>query len=197
MAWKTTRPSLLQRVRDPADGPAWAAIDARYGEPIVRYLQARGLQRADAEDVRQGILVSLASALPRFEYRPERGRFRSYLGRVVRNALARHFERPNAAARDLEEVDEPGEDDADPLWEREWAAHHLRRAMRTVRRTFDPRNVDAFDRLLAGERVPDVARTLEMTPETVQKVKQRIRDRLKALIEAQVAEEDSFGARAP
>lgn len=193
MAWRSTHPSLLERVRDPADGGAWQEFDARYGEPIVRYLQARGLQRADAEDLRQRVLVSLLSSLRRFEYRPERGRFRSYLGLVTRNAIARHLGRPNAGARDLEEVEEPSVDEPeDEDWEREWTAHHLRRAMRVVRRSFDPRNVAAFDRLLAGATLPEVAAETGMTIETLQKVKQRIRDRLRELIARQVAEEDGF-----
>ncbi len=193
MAWKSTRPSLLERVRDPADGAAWRAFDARYGEPIVRYLQARGLQRADAEDLRQQVLVSLLSALRRFEYRPERGKFRGYLGRITRNALSRHLGRPNPGARDLEDVVEPKDDEPDdPEWEREWTAHHLRRAMRVVRSSFDARNVAAFDRLLAGASLEEVAADSGLTKETLQKVKQRIRDRLRELIERQVAEEDGL-----
>ncbi|MCA9752374.1 MAG: sigma-70 family RNA polymerase sigma factor, partial [Gemmatimonadetes bacterium] len=94
MIWHTTRPSLLLRLRDPSDRRSWAEFDARYGELIVRYCLRRGLQLADAEDVRQEVLVSLASALKTFEYSPERGRFRGYLGRAVRNAIFRQATRP-------------------------------------------------------------------------------------------------------
>ncbi len=50
MAWQTTRPSLLERVRDPANDAAWAEFDRSYGELILRYCHRCGLQHSDAED---------------------------------------------------------------------------------------------------------------------------------------------------
>lgn len=192
---QTTHPSLLLRVRDPSDHAAWREFDERYGELIVRYCRSRGLQHPDAEDVRQVVLISLASALRRFEYAPARGRFRSYLGRAVRNAITRHARRPGAATCRLETpvADDASVEERDAMWEQEWVRHHLRVAMRTIRQTFEPRSVTAFDRLLAGATTEQVARELEMSTDAVHKAKQRIRDRLKRLIAAQLDDEDGLG----
>ena len=177
MSWRTTQPSLLARVRDPEDQRAWEEFDRRYGELIVRYCRSRSLQQSDAEDVRQIVLMNLSSALRRFEYQPGRGRFRSYLGCVVRNAIARYAGRRQRDARgldpqilDLEAVDD-GEHD--PRWEEEWTAHHLRRAMDVVRRSHDPKSLEVFDRLLAGGDVREVAATLGLSTDAVHKIKQR------------------------
>src|SRR3954469_2676729 len=108
MDWTSTHPSLLERLRDAGDAAAWREFDRRYGELIVRYARARGLQQADAEDVRQAVLLSLSRSMPRFEYSPARGRFRHYLGRVVRNAVSRWGSRrgcPPGAAGALSLVD--------------------------------------------------------------------------------------------
>ncbi|MHC4990773.1 MAG: RNA polymerase sigma factor [Planctomycetota bacterium] len=193
MAWQTTQPSLLLRVRDPADYAAWCEFDRRYGELIVRYCHRLGLQSSDAEDVRQIVLMNLSRALRGFEYQPQRGRFRSYLGRVVRNAVTRYRTCPRTARRALQEedgLDAPAADETDGQWEQEWMHHHLRHAMQVIRRSHDPRALEIFESLLAGTSVAQVAREHDMTTDAVHKVKQRVRDRLKQLIAAQVAEEE-------
>jgi RNA polymerase sigma-70 factor (ECF subfamily) len=195
MEWRTTQPSLLERLRDSDDQDAWSEFDRRYGELIVRYCRRRGLSLSDAEDVRQIVLLSLARALPGFRYSRERGRFRGYLGRAVRNAILRYNTRPH---RTLERLlldedtfpDVPAEDDSDEIWEQEWVHHHLRRAIEQVRRHHDPRSLEIFNRLLAGETPNDIAASTGMTTAAVHKIKQRIRDRLRAQIATQLEEED-------
>ncbi len=198
MAWQTTRPSLLERVRDPANDAAWAEFDLRYGELILRYCHRCGLQHSDAEDVRQIVLMSLASALRSFEYRPQRGRFRSYLGRVVRNAVTRHATRPDGRMPVLC-IDETAADGADEppdeRWEQEWVAHHLRRAMQTIRQTTDPGRVEIFDRLLAGATVAQIAGEYGMTTDAIHKIKQRTRDQLKQIIATQIDDEEGADGR--
>ena len=189
-----TRASLLSRVRDPADGAAWREFDSRYRDLIVRYCRARGLQPADAEDVRQLIMLQLSKSLRAFEYDPSRGRFRSYLGRAVRNAVSEYFSRPSRGQTPLDSnvlaVQPAPDDGSDDTWEREWMDHHYRLAMKTIRASFDAKSVEVFDRLLDGETVETVAGKFEMSAQAVHKVKQRIRNRMKELIQRQIREED-------
>jgi RNA polymerase sigma factor (sigma-70 family) len=199
MGLETTQPSLLSRVRNAADDSAWREFDAKYRELILRYCRARGLQTTDAEDVRQIAMASLAKSLRSFEYKPARGRFRGYLGQVVRSAISRHFGRPERQARALDtgvlasvEADDAGQ--ADEIWEQEWVRHHYRLAMQSVRAAFDPKNVQIFDRLLAGDGVEQLASDFQTTTQAVHKVKQRIRDRLKELIAEQIRQEDDDGS---
>lgn len=199
MSSETTQPSLLSRVRDSADDAAWREFDAKYRELILRYCRARGLQTSDAEDVRQIAMANLARSLRSFEYDPGRGRFRGYLGQVVRSAISRHFRRPDVRARALDtcalvsiEADDAG--GADEVWEREWVWHHYRLAMQAIRAAFDPKSVQVFDRLLAGVSVGQLASDFQTTTQAVHKIKQRIRDRLKELIAAQIRQEDDNGS---
>ena len=196
MAWQSTQASLLSRVRDPGDRAAWREFDQRYGELIVRYCRSRGVQQSDAEDIRQIVMLNLASALRKFQYCPERGRFRNYLGRVVRNAIARYQSRAmlritHVDHASLESLSQQGDSEIDQEWERQWVQHHYRQAMRTVRKTYDAKSIDVFDRLLAGDSVAEVAEAFTMTTQAVHKVKQRIRARLQELIAVQIREEDT------
>lgn len=195
----TTSPTLLSRVRDPADTAAWREFDSRYGELVLRYCRRRGLQHSDAEDVRQMVMLKVSRALRDFKYDPRRGRFRGFLWRIVRNENLRYVTRPNTAPNRVGTYGSPAVEpaaprDMDEVWEEEWTHHHLRMAMRRIRETFDPRSVSVFESLLSGEAVDAVARQTGMTRDAVHKVKQRVRDRLKDLIAEQISEEDQFDA---
>jgi RNA polymerase sigma factor (sigma-70 family) len=194
-----THPSLLLRLKDHGDDAAWREFEARYRDLVFRYGRRRGLQLSDAEDVMQDVLVSLASALRTFEYRPERGRFHAYLGRVVDRAVHRHRHRLHGEpvpvdAEALARLHADGESPLDELWEQEWIAHHYRMAFAAVRGAIEPRSVQVFERLLAGEAIGEVARGLGMTSDAVHKVKQRVRARMEELVAAQIREEDGEDA---
>ncbi len=202
METNVTRLSLLSRVRDSSNEAAWAEFESRYRDLILRYALARGLQHADAEDVSQIVFLSLSRALRGFQYSPQKGRFRDYLGRTVRNAVARFRARPNPAPLSLDALEgladeERGDDHADALWEQQWVDHHYRLALRTVRETFDRKSVEIFERLIEGREVCDVAVEFATTKQAVHKIKQRIRARMEELIVTQVQEEDAVDDSRP
>ncbi len=195
MPHETTQPSLLLRVRDPSDHGAWTEFEAKYRELVLRYCRRRGVQPADCEDVQQITWLHLAKGMRNFEYDPKVGRFRGYLGRVVRNAIARHFSRPNPANAALSTTmlavtADSSPDARDVAWEQEWVDHHYRLALQTVRTIVDLRSVEVFDRILAGDSVQAVAEAFAMSPQAVHKVKQRIKARMQKLIAQQVRDED-------
>lgn len=171
----------------------------------MRFAIRQGLQPADAEDVAQAVFGSLFRSMPGFHMAPEKGRFRSYLFRVMRNEISRFRSRDSRPASNGSALflEADVESDAtrpsgvghaaDPIeqsFEEEWLDHHLRLAMTEVRRSFSHESVSIFERLLRGETVESVAASCATTVDAVHKVKQRVRDRIKALIEAQIAEED-------
>jgi len=191
---ETTRPSLLTRLRDPADALAWNEFDARYRDLILRHCRRRGLQTADAEDVRQLVMLSLSRALRSFRYDPALGRFRDYLGRVVHNAIQRSLERPARAGAllDTDALSLLATPDSplDEHWETDWMHHHLRLAMIEVRKSSEPETMTVFERLVAGESVPAVASASGKSQEAVQKILQRVRERLRDQIGRQISEEE-------
>lgn len=203
MKQDTTRPSLLSRVRNAGDREAWETFDEQYRELLLRYCRQRGLQEADAEDVRQIVMMGLARSLRSFEYRPELGRFRTYLGRVVRNAIAQYVSSPRSRrtplsveelgdlSADVHPAGAPGAERAeDELWEREWMHHHLRQAMARARKAFDPRTLQVFEHLLVGKPVREVAQLYGASVDSVYKIKQRVRAHLEDLVSEQVRSEE-------
>lgn len=198
MPSESTHPSLLARVRDAHDRAAWDEFERTYGDLIIGYCRSRGLQLTDAEDIRQTLMLSLASAMAGFVYDRTRGRFRSYLGRAVRNAIIQHQTRHSRPVQSLDTFEEQltAGDEAEPdeLWELEWRRHHCRRALSVLRQTEDERAIDLFDRLLAGQSITNVAAAFDMTPAAVRKAKQRVKERLQSIIARQLREEDPSDA---
>lgn len=191
----STQPSMLHRLRDGTDARAWREFDRRYGELVIGYCRGCGLQLCDAEDVRQLVMASLARSMQGFEYQPARGRFRDYLRRVVRSAVARQITRHTGAeiALDkdvLERLSPADQGSLDDRWEEQWVRSHCRRALRELRRSFEPQSVDVFDRLLAGDSHDAIQRALHMSPEAVRKAKQRVKERLRDIIARQIREEE-------
>lgn len=199
---KSTRLTLLIRLRDGEDESAWREFEEAYRDLLLRYCRRRGLQPADAEDAVQLVFTGLAQALPRFVLDPARGRFRDYLFRCTRNGIFRWSQRPGRDASQLDSDTgtalEGGE--VDPAeaahWDEEWIAHHYRTALARVRTMLEPASVEIFDRSLGGATVEDLARAFGVTASAVYKARQRVRARLEELIVEQVRAEDDLDERA-
>src|SRR5947208_15603309 len=83
----TTRASLLLRLRQPSDQAAWSEFDGIYRSLLMRFVQAKGLGHADAEDVVQYCLTTVQQRIGVFEYDPDKGRFKNWLFTVASNRI--------------------------------------------------------------------------------------------------------------
>ena len=88
-----TSESLIGRVRDRTNHAAWFQFERIYRPVIFRIARAKGLQYADALDLVQQVLLSVASAIHRYEKRDETTRFRNWLSKVTRNAILKALSR--------------------------------------------------------------------------------------------------------
>lgn len=196
----STRTTLLSRLRDTGDQAAWREFETNYRPLIVEFCRRNGMRSADAEDVAQHVMTSMVRSLPGFLYDPARGRFRNYLLRCTKNAILDWIRCPSrrdlaldtSVANSLAGREEMPSAEEEALWEREWIAHHYRRALETLRRTFAPRSVELFERMMSGSSDADLAAEYDMTEDAIIKVRQRVRARLEELIAQQVRDEEEL-----
>src|SRR4051812_15523775 len=135
----TTQASLLVRLGNAADAPAWGQFVDLYAPPVYACARRHGLQDADAADVTQDVLRAVHGAFRRGDYDPDRGPFRGWLFTVVRNKL-RDFLTARARRRGVAgRLDEVPARDGDPAAEFEqecerrlfaWAAEQIRGRVR-------------------------------------------------------------------
>ncbi|MBX3746325.1 MAG: sigma-70 family RNA polymerase sigma factor [Verrucomicrobiae bacterium] len=185
-----TRRSLLLRLRDGKDQEAWAGFVEIYTPAIYGFCRRRGLREADAADVTQDVLRALAGALPRFEYDPERSRFRQWLYTVVRsklnNFLSAQARRPRLAGETtLARLEgRPPEEGSEEDWQREHREQLVRWAAARIRPEFKAVTWDAFWRTaVVGEPAERVAGDLSLSLNAVYIARSRVIRRLKRTID--------------
>ena len=66
-----TRVTLLARLKDGRDADAWREFVQLYGPVVYRFARNRGLQDADAADLMQDVMRSVARNAHRMEYDPK------------------------------------------------------------------------------------------------------------------------------
>jgi RNA polymerase sigma factor (sigma-70 family) len=199
-ASQPTRATMFERLRVSSDAEAWRAFQETYFDLLVRYARRAGLSQVDAEDVSQGVLVAFVRAMPSFQYDRAKGRFRSYLGRCISNAVVKWKKCPVAASCSLDDLEVRTSDSVtrnghsyEDAWEREWVAFHYRRALEAVRHRCDPKSIEVLEASVRGLSTSQTAATFGMSEEAVHKTIQRMRARLTEQIAAQVREEEDGG----
>jgi RNA polymerase sigma factor (sigma-70 family) len=177
-----TRPSLLLRIRDPHDTDSWSNFVDLYSPLLLRYARKRGLQEADAADVTQDVLAQVAKSIRVFDYRPERGRFRDWLGTVIRHRVHRFFRREanQALGTDAAWLDDLPATQQDGDWSAAFNAHILNAALERTRPYFEDGTWEAFQLAwLEQQPAPAAAEKLGMPVASVYLAKSRVLKKLR------------------
>jgi RNA polymerase sigma-70 factor (ECF subfamily) len=176
-----TRPSLLLRLRDPADAKAWTTFVDVYGPLVYNHARRRGLRHEDAEDVTQKVFARVSGAIRAFDYQPDIGRFRDWLGTVVRNEVNRFLAKENKSIRATGELGDANVFDkcaapaADTEWAAEFHAHVLQVALTRCRPRFEEPTWRAFERVWLEHRsAAEVAREFGQPIDWVYTAKSRV-----------------------
>jgi RNA polymerase sigma-70 factor (ECF subfamily) len=182
-----TRPSLLIRVRDPADQAAWQEFVDIYRPVILRIAQYKGMQAADAEDIAQEILAAVVKAVEQREHDPKRAKFRTWLHRVANNiildALTRKKPDRGAGGSSLQAVLAQKESRNGPdsdLLRLEYLREVFRWAARQVRKEFRQETWNAFwFTYIEGRSVEAVAKELAKDPGAIYAARSRVMRRIR------------------
>src|SRR5690242_16329762 len=146
-----TRASLLVRLRDPNDADAWKEFVRLYASVIYGFARKRGLQDADAADLMQEVLRSVAGAVGRLEYDPSKGTFRGWLYSITRNKIYSFLEARQRHVRGTGDTnahqrleEQPNREVEADDWDQEYERKTFRWAADRVKGEFQPTTWEAF-----------------------------------------------------
>jgi RNA polymerase sigma factor (sigma-70 family) len=191
--------SLLTLIKDGANADAWEKFVRQYGPVVYGFARKWGLQDADAADITQEVLWSVARYIGKMEYDPARGTFRGWLSTVTRNKifnfLADRRKRSLACGCRInqERLDAVPDESAHPEleWELEYRRLLSARAMGLIKHRFQLNTWKAFwATAVEGRRAADVGAELGMAPGAVYVAKCRVRARLRDKVQLLEAESE-------
>ena len=174
MSLRTTRASLLVRLKDREDQASWQEFFDTYWHLIYRVAIKAGLNDAEAQDVVQETVISVANKVAGFTYDPQVCSFKTWMLRLTRwrildrirrrerevVALGRRVHGRQVAAttngdsppEDLsdrtatvERLPDPLGTDLDRLWEEEWRQTTYRAALDALRQRLPPEQFQIYD----------------------------------------------------
>lgn len=179
-----TRPHLLARLRTDEAG-AWREFIQQYTPFLQRVAERSGLRGQDIDEVVQNVIVDLYKGRSSFLYDRGRGRFRAYLKKAVLTRLSKMLREIRRAGIPTESVPDEGSFDVlERNWDQEYDDHVVREALKAVRSQVEPKTYQAFD-LYALQKieVSEVARFLGVSPAAVYTYKNRVMQKVKAIVQ--------------
>src|SRR5438477_1407960 len=152
-----TRQSLLQRLRNWQDERGWHEFFDTYWKLIYRVAHQAGLSDAEAQDVVQETVISVAKQMEGFTYDPATGSFKAWLMRITQRRISdllrkkhyqvggKKFRREEALDTNIIENQPAGSSlDLDSIWDEEWRRTVMEASLQKVKSQADPKQFQIF-----------------------------------------------------
>src|SRR4029453_7320571 len=152
-----TRRSLVDRLANWDDQRRWQEFFDTYWKLIYLAARKSGLADAEAQEVVQETVITVAKNIDRLKYDPAVGSFKGWLLQITRWRIADQFRKrePEGAKRPhlqddrftatIERVPDSRIVDLVAVWETEWKDNLLEAAIARVKRKIDPKQFQIFD----------------------------------------------------
>jgi RNA polymerase sigma-70 factor (ECF subfamily) len=189
-----TRESLIGRLVNLDDRARWQEFFETYWRLIYRVARKAGLGDAEAQDVVQETVITVAKNISKYER--EAGSFKGWLLHITRWRIVDQFRkrapggggargRTRAGTATIERIPDPDGIDLEAAWQEEWQGNLLSAALERVKRKVDPRHYQIFDCAVLKEwSAAKVAKELGVNIAQVYLVKHRVAGMVKKEVKA-------------
>ena len=188
-----TRRSLLSRLRDLGDQESWNDFFHSYWRLIYEVALKAGLSDAEAQEVVQETVISVAKQMPRFRYDPARGKFKGWLLQITRRRIADQVRKRMQVSgasgghpvetlnlEQIESVLDPAGCELEAIWAQEWEKHLFNAAVANIKKQVKPEHYQLFDLYVVQKwPVRKITQTLGVNAGQVYLAKHRISSLLK------------------
>jgi RNA polymerase sigma-70 factor (ECF subfamily) len=192
-----TRRSLIDRLGNWDDQSRWQEFFGTYWKLIYSVARKAGLSDAEAQDVVQETVITVAKNIGKFGYDPRVGSFKGWLLNITRWRIADQLRKrtpghiQTAGLSDdprtvtIERIADSNAVGLEELWEREWQENLLAAAMARLKKKVAPKHFQIFDCSVRKEwSAQKVADTLGVSVGQVYLVRHRVAAVLKKEIKA-------------
>src|SRR5205814_9545440 len=152
-----TRRSLVDRLANWDDQKRWQEFFDTYWKLIYSTARKSGLTDAEAQEVVQETVITVAKTIDKLKYDATIGSFKGWLLQITRWRIADQFRKrePGNTRRvratddrqtaTIERVPDPNIIDLEALWEKEWQENLFAAAIARVKKKDDPKQFQNFD----------------------------------------------------
>jgi RNA polymerase sigma-70 factor (ECF subfamily) len=152
-----TRRSLVERLADWGDQLRWQEFFDTYWKLIHSAARKSGLTDAEAQEVVQETVITVAKNIDKLKYDPAVGSFKGWLLQITRWRIADQFRKrePGNAKRlrstddrltaTIERVPDSRIVDLDAVWESSWKENLFEAAVARVKKKIEPKQFQVFD----------------------------------------------------
>jgi RNA polymerase sigma-70 factor (ECF subfamily) len=152
-----TRRSLVDRLADWDDRKHWQEFFDSYWKLIYSAARKSGLTDAEAQEVVQETVITVAKNIDKLQYNPAIGSFKGWLLRITRWRIADQFRKREPAeikrsrstddgsTATIERVPDSRAVDLEAVWEKEWQENLFDAAIARVKKKVDPKQFQVFD----------------------------------------------------
>lgn len=183
-----TRYTLLSRLKNWDDQDSWKDFFDTYWRLIYAVALKSGLTEAEAQDVVQETIISVAKDIQKFKHNRSLGSFKGWLRNIIRWRIGDQLRKRMLAGHppdtalgedlrrlDVADIPDPAGSGGESIWEEEWEANLVEAAMRNVKHRVKEEHYQMFD-LYVIRRWPvsKVAETLGVSVGKVYLAKHRV-----------------------
>ena len=192
-----TRRSLVDRLVNWDDRKHWQEFFDSYWKLIYSVARKSGLTDAEAQEVVQETVITVAKNIAKLKYDPAVGSFKGWLLQITRWRIADQFRKRepgnakslrNAGDRmtaTIERIPDSQAVDLDAVWEAEWKDNLFQAAIARVKKKVDPKQFQIFDCYVRKEwSAQKVAEQLRVSVGQVYLARHRVAAVLKKEIKA-------------
>ena len=181
-----TKQTLIFRIKDKNDEKSWGEFSDSYRGYINAIIRNMGVNQNEIEDLTQKTLLILWEKLPTFIYTPEKCKFRSWIGKIIRNIVVKHFNKQKRIRNDvtracLKSINDGNDEHLVPevyeLAEKEWKYHIAKLAFENIRGEFGGKVIECFQLFMNGKNVDEVCEELDIKKNSAFVFRKRVQER--------------------
>ena len=180
-----TRLTLLQRAQDPDDHQAWDDFTNYYHKFVMVILHQMGVNENDKADLAQEVLLSLWKSLPKLDFDSNRAKFRTWMSSIIHRRVADHYRKVYRRADKMEKFrseealeESISQPEIESLIQSEWEVYVVQTAMERVTPIFSGKAMEVFKMTMDNISSDVIAGKLDLQRNSVNKLKNRVKERL-------------------